>query len=70
MKKNGELKGFVLDLRGNPGGLLEQAARVADKFLVSVRSSPRSVTPGSARTATTRSRIRKAPSRTTRLRFW
>lgn len=33
MKKNGELKGLVLDLRGNPGGLLEQAARVADKFL-------------------------------------
>lgn len=35
MKKSGELKGLVLDLRGNPGGLLEQAARVADKFLVS-----------------------------------
>ncbi len=35
MKKGGELKGLVLDLRGNPGGLLEQAARVADKFLES-----------------------------------
>jgi carboxyl-terminal processing protease len=35
MKKSGELKGLVLDLRGNPGGLLEQAAKVADKFLVS-----------------------------------
>jgi carboxyl-terminal processing protease len=35
MKRNGELKGLVLDLRGNPGGLLEQAARVADKFLTS-----------------------------------
>lgn len=35
LKANGELKGLVLDLRGNPGGLLEQAARVADKFLVS-----------------------------------
>jgi carboxyl-terminal processing protease len=35
MKKNGELKGLVLDLRGNPGGLLEQAARVSDKFLTS-----------------------------------
>ncbi|MBX3202227.1 MAG: PDZ domain-containing protein [Labilithrix sp.] len=34
LKGNGELKGLVLDLRGNPGGLLEQAARVADKFLV------------------------------------
>jgi carboxyl-terminal processing protease len=33
MKKAGELKGLVLDLRGNPGGLLDQAARVADKFL-------------------------------------
>ena len=35
MKKGGELKGLVLDLRGNPGGLLEQAARVSDKFLTS-----------------------------------
>ena len=34
LRGNGELKGLVLDLRGNPGGLLEQAARVADKFLV------------------------------------
>ncbi len=33
MKKSGELKGLVLDLRGNPGGLLDQAARVADKFI-------------------------------------
>ena len=33
MKKSGELKGLVLDLRGNPGGLLDQAAQVADKFL-------------------------------------
>lgn len=33
MRKNGELKGLVLDLRGNPGGLLEQAAKVADKFI-------------------------------------
>lgn len=30
----GELRGLVLDLRGNPGGLLDQATRVADKFLV------------------------------------
>ena len=35
MKKGGELKGLVLDLRGNPGGLLDQAAKVADKFLAS-----------------------------------
>ncbi len=33
-KKNGAIKGLVLDLRGNPGGLLDQAVKVADKFLV------------------------------------
>jgi carboxyl-terminal processing protease len=33
MKKTGELKGLVLDLRGNPGGLLDQAAKIADKFI-------------------------------------
>ncbi|MBX3183258.1 MAG: PDZ domain-containing protein [Polyangiaceae bacterium] len=27
------LRGLVLDLRGNPGGLLDQAAKVADQFL-------------------------------------
>jgi carboxyl-terminal processing protease len=30
-----KLKGLVLDLRNNPGGLLEQAIRVSDKFLTS-----------------------------------
>ncbi|MFO0594207.1 MAG: MXAN_5808 family serine peptidase [Myxococcaceae bacterium] len=37
-KKGGSvngLKGLVLDLRGNPGGLLEQAIQVSDKFLSS-----------------------------------
>ncbi|RME20689.1 MAG: S41 family peptidase [Deltaproteobacteria bacterium] len=29
----GKLKGLVLDLRNNPGGLLDQAIRVADRFL-------------------------------------
>lgn len=29
----GPVKGLVLDLRGNPGGLLDQAAKVADTFL-------------------------------------
>jgi carboxyl-terminal processing protease len=33
MKKGGELKGLVLDLRGNPGGLLDQAAKVVDTFI-------------------------------------
>ncbi len=34
-KSGGTLKGLVLDLRNNPGGLLEQAIRVSDKFLTS-----------------------------------
>src|SRR5258708_40239152 len=29
----GDLKGLVLDLRGNPGGLLNEGVGVADKFL-------------------------------------
>ncbi len=32
-RKKNPVKGLVLDLRGNPGGLLDQAAKVADKFL-------------------------------------
>ena len=35
MKKTGELKGLVLDLRGNPGGLLDQAVKICDKFIAS-----------------------------------
>src|SRR6187399_1222801 len=31
--KKDKLKGLVLDLRSNPGGLLDQAAQVADRFL-------------------------------------
>ena len=34
-KVGGELRGLVLDLRNDPGGLLEQAVRVADVFLLS-----------------------------------
>ncbi|AKU90349.1 S41 family peptidase [Vulgatibacter incomptus] len=36
-KQNGgaDLQGLVLDLRNNPGGLLDQAVRVADRFLPS-----------------------------------
>ncbi|MCX7944978.1 MAG: S41 family peptidase [Deltaproteobacteria bacterium] len=32
-KAGGELKGLILDLRNNPGGLFEQAVRVADFFI-------------------------------------
>lgn len=33
LKKNGELKGLVLDLRNNPGGVLNAAVAVSDAFL-------------------------------------
>ncbi|MBW1975841.1 MAG: S41 family peptidase [Deltaproteobacteria bacterium] len=32
-KKNVPMKGLVLDLRNNPGGLLDQAVKVSDEFL-------------------------------------
>ncbi|HKQ70569.1 MAG TPA: MXAN_5808 family serine peptidase [Polyangiaceae bacterium] len=32
-QKAGTLRGVVLDLRGNPGGLLDQAAKIADKWI-------------------------------------
>ena len=32
-ENKGPLAGLVLDLRGNPGGLLDQAVRVADEFI-------------------------------------
>lgn len=34
-KKTGGIKGLVLDLRNNPGGLLDQAVKVSDAFLSS-----------------------------------
>lgn len=33
LREKGPLAGLVLDLRGNPGGLLEQAAKVSDLFV-------------------------------------
>jgi carboxyl-terminal processing protease len=33
MKSKGQLKGIVLDLRGDPGGLLDQAIKVTDEFV-------------------------------------
>lgn len=35
MFAKGQLRGLVLDLRNNPGGLLEQAVRIADLFIPS-----------------------------------
>ncbi len=32
-KENNPMKGLIIDLRNNPGGLLESAVRVADEFL-------------------------------------
>jgi carboxyl-terminal processing protease len=34
LRQKGPIRGLVLDLRGNPGGLLDQAAKIADKFLL------------------------------------
>ena len=34
-KKDGGIRGIVLDLRGNPGGLLDQAVEVSSRFLES-----------------------------------
>jgi carboxyl-terminal processing protease len=34
-REKGEIKGIVLDLRNNPGGLLDQSIQVADQFLKS-----------------------------------
>ena len=35
MKAKGPLKGIILDMRGDPGGLLDQAIKVADEFVES-----------------------------------
>jgi carboxyl-terminal processing protease len=35
LKKSDNLKGIILDLRGNPGGLLDQAERISNLFLKS-----------------------------------
>ena len=36
----GPIQGLVLDLRNDPGGLLDQAVKVADRFLSRASSSP------------------------------
>ncbi|MBP2669651.1 MAG: ctpA [Deltaproteobacteria bacterium] len=35
LKEKGGLRGLVLDLRNNPGGLLDQAVKIADEFIES-----------------------------------
>ncbi len=34
-RKSGDIKGVILDMRNNPGGLVDQSINVADKFLTS-----------------------------------
>ncbi len=45
-KLGGELKGLILDLRNNPGGLLDQAVAIADHF---ISSGPLVITVGEGR---------------------
>ncbi|MGV1099449.1 S41 family peptidase [Thiovibrio sp. JS02] len=33
LEKEGEIKGLIMDLRNNPGGLLDQAVKIADIFI-------------------------------------
>lgn len=33
LQQRGELNGFILDLRNNPGGLLDEAVNIVDKFI-------------------------------------
>ena len=40
-QSNGKLKGLVLDLRNNPGGLLDSAIQVSDAFLGTDKSGNR-----------------------------
>jgi carboxyl-terminal processing protease len=35
LEKKGKLKGLILDMRGNPGGLLDQAIKISDRFIES-----------------------------------
>ncbi len=59
------LDGLVLDLRGNPGGLLDQAAAVCEKFLERgqpiVSTEGRNPANNTRRLASGRGRVRKLP---------
>lgn len=43
VKENAHLKGYVLDLRNNPGGLLDAAVAVSDTFLQVTPANPKKI---------------------------
>ena len=55
-----ELRGYILDLRSNPGGLLDQAVSVADLFLEKGRIVPRTAVTQTATSISTREDPRDA----------
>lgn len=64
LQEDGPLAGLVLDLRGNPGGVLEAAVRVADDFLdsgVIVRAEGRTADSRFEMRATGGDTLRQAP---------
>ena len=64
LQADAPLAGLVLDLRGNPGGVLESAVRVADDFLVSgviVRADGRTADARFEMRATDGDLLRQAP---------
>jgi len=64
LQADAPLAGLVLDLRGNPGGVLESAVRVADDFLVSgviVRADGRTADARFEMLATDGDLLRQAP---------
>ena len=64
LQADAPLAGLVLDLRGNPGGVLESAVRVADDFLVSgviVRADGRTADSRFEMRATDGDLLRQAP---------
>lgn len=64
LQEDGPLTGLVLDLRGNPGGVLEAAVRVADDFLdsgVIVRAEGRTADSRFEMRATGGDTLRQAP---------
>ena len=64
LKADAPLAGLVLDLRGNPGGVLESAVSVADDFLdsgVIVRAEGRTAESRFEMYATGGDLVRRAP---------